>query len=113
MAAMIRFIRLLFVVPVAVAVIVLAVVNRGPLTLRYLPPQLGEATFTVPAFVALLGAVMLGVLIGGSASWWIQGRHRQLERTYRREAENLKMEAERLRAMQPAPAALALPAVKR
>jgi uncharacterized integral membrane protein len=110
---MMRFVRLLIVIPVAVVVIVLAVVNRGPLTLRYLPPQFGEAAFTVPVFVALLGAVMMGVLIGGSASWWIQGRHRRLERAYRREADNLKMEAERLRAMQPAPATLALPAVKR
>lgn len=109
---MIRFIRLLAIVPIAIGVIVLAVVNRGPLTLRYLPAQFGDFTVTVPVFVALLGAVMAGVLVGGMASWWAQGRHRQLERAYRREAEKLKTEADRLRAMQPAPTTLSLPAVK-
>jgi uncharacterized integral membrane protein len=108
-----RILKLLIAVPVAVVLVTLAVVNRGPLTLLYLPPQLGGASVTVPVFVALFGALMAGVLIGGAASWWVQGRHRRLERAYRREAESLKSEAERLRAMQPASAELALPAIKR
>jgi uncharacterized integral membrane protein len=110
---MARLLKLLFVIPVAVVIITLAVVNRGPVTLRYLPPQFGDATINVPMFVALFLALMAGVVIGGAASWWVQGRHRQLERTYRREAEKLKSDAERLRAMQPASAELVLPAIKR
>jgi uncharacterized integral membrane protein len=110
---MTRLLKLLVIVPVAVVLITLAVVNRGPVSLRYLPPQFGEAAITVPMFVALFLALMAGVVIGGAASWWMQGRHRRLERAYKREAAQLKSDAERLRAMQPVSAELALPAIKR
>jgi uncharacterized integral membrane protein len=110
---MIRYLRLLIAVPIAIVVITLAVVNRGPVTLRYSPPQFGEWAVTVPMFVALFVALMAGVVIGGAASWWRQGRHRRLERAYRREAEMLKSESERLKAMQPASTELMLPAIKR
>ncbi len=110
---MLRVLKLLLLAPVAIAVVTLAVINRGPVTLAYLPPQLGHTAVTLPLFVVIFLALMAGVLLGGVAAWWVQGRHRRLERTYRREAENLKAEAERLRAMQPAPSSLALPALKR
>jgi uncharacterized integral membrane protein len=110
---MARYLKLLLAVPIAIVLITLAVVNRGPVVLRYLPPQFGEATVTVPMFVALFAALLAGVAIGGAASWWRQGRHRRLERAYRREAETLKSDAERLKAMQPASTGLALPAIKR
>jgi uncharacterized integral membrane protein len=108
-----RYLKLLIVAPVAILVIALAVINRGPATLAYLPPQFGGGSVTLPMFVVIFLAVMAGVLIGGMAAWFVQGRHRRLERTYRREAESLKAEAQRLRAMQPAEPGYALPALKR
>jgi uncharacterized integral membrane protein len=111
---MLRYLKLLVILPVAVLVVWLAVINRGPATLTYLPPQIaGGGAVTLPMFVVLFLAVMAGVVVGGMAAWWVQGRHRRLERAYRREAEALKKEAERLRAMQPAEPAYALPALKR
>jgi uncharacterized integral membrane protein len=110
---MLRALKLLLLAPVAIVVVTLAVINRGPVALAYLPPQFGQGAITVPMFVVIFAALMAGVLLGGGAAWWVQGRHRRLERTYRREAENLKAEAERLRAMQPAPVGLALPALRR
>jgi uncharacterized integral membrane protein len=110
---MLRLFKLLLIVPVAVVLITLAVINRGPVTLRYLPQQFGEGAITIPMFVVLFLALMAGVVIGGAASWWVQGSHRRLERAYKREAERLKSEAERLRAMQPVSTELALPAIKR
>jgi uncharacterized integral membrane protein len=109
---MLHYLKLLIVIPVAVLAVTLAVINRGPVTLAYLPPQLGSASVTMPVFVALLCALMIGVLIGGTAAWWAQGRHRRAERSFRREADALKAEAERLRAQQPSPG-LTLPALKR
>jgi uncharacterized integral membrane protein len=110
---MLRYLKLLLIAPVAVALVTLAVINRGPATLSYLPPQFGQWTVTLPMFVVLFLAVMAGVLIGGAAAWLVQGSHRRAERRYRRESERLKAEAERLRSMQPATAELALPALKR
>jgi uncharacterized integral membrane protein len=109
---MLRYLKFLILAPVAVAIVTLAVINRGPATLAYLPPQLGSATITLPMFVVLFLALMLGVVIGGGAAWFAQGRHRRAERQYRREAERLKSEADRLRAMQPASGDLSLPALK-
>jgi len=42
-------------------------------------------------------SVMVGVLIGGVASWLAQSKHRRRERHYRREARNLRREGERQR----------------
>jgi uncharacterized integral membrane protein len=109
---MIRYVKLLFAIPVAVVLIALAVINRSPATLVYLPKQFGDGSITLPMFVILFAALMTGVLIGGAAAWWAQGSHRRAERQYRREAETLKAEAERLKAMQPS-SDLALPALRR
>jgi uncharacterized integral membrane protein len=110
---MVRYLKLLVILPVAIVVVALAVINRGPATLTFLPPQLGGVTATLPMFVVIFLSVMAGVLIGGMAAWFVQGRHRRLERTYRREADALKAEAQRLKAMQPAEPGYALPMLKR
>jgi uncharacterized integral membrane protein len=110
---MLRYLKLLVFLPIAIAVVALAVINRGPARLVFLPPQLGGVEVTLPMFVVIFLSVMAGVLIGGMAAWFVQGRHRRLERSYRREAEALKAEAQRLRSMQPADPGYALPALKR
>jgi hypothetical protein len=53
---------------------------------------------------------MLGVLIGGTASWMAQGKYRRGRRHARREARHLRDEAERLRAQAAASKTPALPA---
>jgi uncharacterized integral membrane protein len=95
-----RLVNLLFVIPLALVVIVLAVSNRQPVTLTLDPLNRGllDLAITMPLFAALFGAMMIGVLLGGTAAWLLQARHRRLERLYRREAERLKGEAERLKA---------------
>ena len=110
---MLRFLKLLLLLPVGLAIVALAVMNRAPAKLVYWPESLGrELSFTAPLFVALMLALMLGVVIGGLAAWLAQSHHRRAERRLRRETERLKSEAQRLKAMQPEPAGLALPALK-
>jgi len=109
---MLRFLKLLLLIPLGVAVVALAVMNRAPTRLVYWPGSLGgELAFTAPLFVALMLALILGVVLGGLAAWLAQSHHRRAERRYRREAERLRSEAERMRAMQPEPAGLRLPAL--
>jgi uncharacterized integral membrane protein len=88
----------LIVIPLAVVLTALAVINRGPVIL-YLNP-LGGAGATpaieAPLFVLLLGACALGVIIGGVATWLSQGKWRRNARETRAEAKALRRQADRL-----------------
>jgi uncharacterized integral membrane protein len=110
---MLRYLKLLVLLPIAVAIIGLAVANRAPVQMVFWPDFLGaELSFTAPLFVALMLALIAGVFIGGFATWLTQSGHRRAERQYRREAERLKSEADRLKAMQPMSSEMTLPALK-
>jgi uncharacterized integral membrane protein len=111
---MLGLIKALITIPLAILIIVLAVANRGPVTLSLDPiaREASQFTVTLPLFVPLLAAVMAGVFLGGVASWLAQGHHRRAERQYRREAAKLRNEAERLRAQQPSDVPT-LPAIRR
>ena len=96
---MAAFVKALLLLPIAVAVVLLAIANRGPVVLSFDPisptPQFSA---TLPLYAVLFGAVALGVVVGGIAAWLAQAKHRQAEREYRREARELRQETERLRA---------------
>jgi uncharacterized integral membrane protein len=108
---MIRFIKALILLPVAVLAVLFAVANRAPVTLSFDPfsQDAPEFTTSLPLFAAIFAAVMVGTVIGGVATWLAQGKHRRARRQYRREVQHLRTETERLR-MQGAPAGVpALP----
>ena len=109
--------KALLLLPVAIVVVLLAVANRGPVTLSLDPfsGEVPEVAFRVPLYALLFGAVILGTLIGGIASWLAQGRHRRSRREAKREVGRLKAETERLRQRAEANAASgpALPAPSR
>lgn len=108
-----RYLKLLLILPVAIAIVGLAVINRSAVKLTYWPQQLGgELSLTLPLFVVLMLVLMVGVMLGSMATWLAQGSHRRAERQYRKEAERLKSEAERLKAMQPVSTEMMLPALK-
>lgn len=102
------FLKLLVLIPVAAVIILLALANRGPVTLSVDPFVSGLPLYsvTVPLYVAILSAMMAGVIVGGIAAWFGQGKHRRAARTNRRECEKLRAESERLKAMLPPAAAL-------
>ena len=58
-------------------------------------------SFEWPLFAIVLGALALGILIGGFAAWLAQHKYRRAARVNRREAEKLRSEAESLRAAVP------------
>ena len=108
---MLRFVKALLLLPVAVLVVLLAVANRAPVRISLDPFSQDAPEFAteVPLYAVIFAAVMLGVVIGGTATWLAQGKHRRARRQYRRETQHLKTETERLRA-QAAPSAMtALP----
>ncbi len=89
---MVNFLKAMFLFPIAIIVVLLAVANRGPVTLSLDPfsREAPEIAFTVPLFALIFGAVMLGVILGGMAAWLAQGKHRRAERRYKREARRLR-----------------------
>lgn len=108
---MVRFLKALILLPISILVILLAVANRAPVRLSLDPfsEQAPEFSFEAPLYALIFGAVALGVLIGGTAAWLNQRKNRKERRLFRREAQHLRTEAERLRARQ-ASAGPALPA---
>jgi len=107
---MIRFLKALLLLPVAVLVVLLAVANRAPVQLSLDPfsQEAPEFATQAPLFAVIFASVMLGVVIGGIATWLAQGKHRRARRQYRREAQHLKLETERMRAQAPPSSAPAL-----
>ncbi|MBB3020142.1 putative integral membrane protein [Microvirga lupini] len=100
---MIRFLKALILLPVAILIVLLAVANRAPVTLSLDPfsQEAPEFAFQLPLFAVIFAAVMLGVLIGGTATWLAQGKNRKSRRQLRRETRQLRYETERLKAQTP------------
>jgi uncharacterized integral membrane protein len=96
---MLNFLKALILFPVAILVVLLAVANRGPVTVSLDPfsREAPEIAFTLPLFALIFLAVMLGVVIGGMAAWLTQGKHRRAERLYKREARRLRADTVRSR----------------
>lgn len=96
---MIRFLKALILLPIAILIVLLAVANRAPVTLSLDPFSQDAPEFAtqLPLFAVIFAAVMVGVLIGGTASWLAQGKTRKARRQFRREANQLRHETERLR----------------
>jgi Mn2+/Fe2+ NRAMP family transporter len=100
---MIRFLKALVLLPVAVLAVLLAVANREPVQLSVDPftPDAPAFVTSLPLFAVIFAAVMLGVVIGGVATWLAQGRNRRERRLYRREMQHLRTETDRMRAERP------------
>lgn len=89
-----KLLRWLFLLPLGIVLVLLAVANRAPVTLS-LDPFSREApafAFTLPLFVVLFAAVVIGVVIGGVAAGIGRMRWRYRARKAEREAEKLSAE---------------------
>jgi uncharacterized integral membrane protein len=83
-----RALQWLVLLPVAVVAIAFAVANRQYVAISFNPfesPQAQGAGIEAPLFVVIILAVAAGVLIGGTFTWFAQGRHRRALRETRGE----------------------------
>jgi uncharacterized integral membrane protein len=95
-----RFLTLFVMLPVAVIVILLSVANRQAVTFS-LDPIRGDAggwVFQAPLFAMLFAAAILGILVGGVATWIGQARWRHAARAERANADRLRVDVEQFRA---------------
>ncbi|ARN83243.1 LapA family protein [Methylocystis bryophila] len=95
-----RFLRLLFLVVVALAALYLAEANRAPVTISLDPFPGGDASefsFKAPLFLVIFAAVALGVVLGAAVSWLGHVDIRRRARTAQSELAKTRSEVEGLR----------------
>ena len=86
-----RIVALLILVPLAVIIIAFAVANRQGVTVSFDPfgGSTPAASLTLPLFALVIVLLIIGVVIGGSASWLRHGRWRRAARRLEREVKEL------------------------
>jgi uncharacterized integral membrane protein len=95
-----RIVGWFVLVPLCVALVVFALANRQSVTVNFNPfavepaasPDLG-----VPLFLVIFAVLLVGVVLGGIATWFAQGQHRRDERHFKRETERLHRELDAAR----------------
>lgn len=96
---MVRRVLWLFVIlPVAVLLITLAVTNRHPVRLVLDPfrPERPLLSLEMPFYAYLFAVLLIGVVLGGLATWATQGKWRRTARSRALEAMRWRAEADRL-----------------
>ena len=90
--------RLLIAFPVALLLITLAVSNRHTARLILDPfrPENPALSVEMPFYFFLLGAMVLGVVLGGVATWLSQSHWRKTARQRAQDAMKWRSEADRL-----------------
>jgi uncharacterized integral membrane protein len=79
-------------VPLAIVIIAFAVANRETVTVSFDPFSGSDpaATVSLPLFVLVFLLLIIGVLIGGLASWLRQGKWRGAARRFERDLHVLR-----------------------
>lgn len=93
-----RILWLLIAFPAAALLITLAVANRHAVRLVLDPfrPESPVLSVVLPFYGFLFGALLIGVLLGGTATWLSQSRWRRTARVNSGEAKRWQSEADRL-----------------
>ena len=93
-----RFVWILVAFPVAVVLLTLAVANRHGVRLVLDPFRSDEPVLylVLPFYAYLFGVLLLGIVIGGLATWVAQARWRRTARRRAAEARRWQAEADRL-----------------
>ena len=89
-----KIIFVLILIPLAIVLIALTVANRQrvSLNLDVFNPSNAALSFEAPFFVWLFGAAAIGIIVGGTGSWFAQSKHRKKERAYKKEVQHLRYE---------------------
>jgi uncharacterized integral membrane protein len=93
-----RILWLLVAFPAAALLITLAIANRHSVRLVLDPfrPETPVLSLVLPFYGFLFGALLIGVLLGGAATWLSQSRWRRTARVRSSEAKRWQTEADRL-----------------
>lgn len=92
-----RFVKLLFLALVLLALVFLFLANNEPVTLNLMPDVMANAMriqneLTLPLFLVVCGALVVGIVVGFVLEWLREHRFRAEAKTQRREATRLGQE---------------------
>lgn len=93
-----RIAWIIIALPAGLLLVVLAVANRHDVRLSLDPfnPESPVLSLVLPFYVYLFAVMLIGVLMGGVAMWFSQGRWRRSARVQGRAAARWQAEADRL-----------------
>ena len=94
---MIRYLRLILLVLLGVALLVVALANRAPVPVRLLPDDLAALTgltwaMDLPLFLVIFGGIIAGVMIGFVWEWFREHGHRATASQKSRDVARLERE---------------------
>lgn len=99
-----RIVGWMVLVPLCFGLILFALANRHFVAVSFNPfapvDSVVAPGYGVPLFVVLYVVLLVGVLLGGTATWFAQSHHRRREKHWRREANLLNSELQALRRSQ-------------
>ncbi len=87
-----KIVAAIVLVPLAVIIIAFAVANRHSVTVSFDPFNADKpaGSVTLPLFVLVIAVLIIGVVVGGVASWLRQGKWRDSARRFERELAQLR-----------------------
>lgn len=97
-----HYIKFAFLALIGLVLLMVALANRGMVTLRLLPQEMADllgfnASIDLPLFIIILGFVLVGLTVGFFWEWAREHKHRSAASSRRRKAEKLERENARLR----------------
>jgi hypothetical protein len=94
-----RFVSLFVLLPLAVVIVLISVANRHLATFSLDPFGSDAPALSVeaPLFVLLFATLVIGIIVGGAAVWFGQGKWRRAARAERANAARLKRDVESFR----------------
>lgn len=97
-----RYIRYACIAVFALALVLIALANRGMVTLRVLPDELSgfaalNPTYDLPLFVVIFGSIFAGLILGFIWEWIREAGERAAAARQARELASLRAEVARLK----------------
>jgi len=94
-----KIVTAVILIPLAVIIVAFAVANRQAVTVSFDPFSSAAPAYaaTLPLFVLIFILVILGVIVGGVAAWFRQGKWRRLARRLESDVRDLHAEIDAIR----------------
>lgn len=95
-----RTLKILLIGVILVALVILALANRGPVTLHLLPQGLDRVmslSVNLPLYAVILASVVVGMIVGYLLEWLREHKHRRRASQKATEAARLHRQVAQLR----------------